>query len=315
MSAISISHTTGAGDNRLMLVGVSWNCGSNDRSISSVTFTPDEGTAVGLTEVITQLGYNTSNPRYSAIYSLLNPPSGQAGTVTVTFSGSVSNGIMAGAANFAGVDQTTPLGTPMGTNDNSTTASVGFTGLNGDELVFDHVFLGAGSSSYALTVGSGQTELWNPEYVANLRAAASIEQATSSSVTMSWTASTGNYWAIAAVPIKPAPAGTTYELTMVVEPSGSGTTDPAVGMHTYAENAVVDIIATAAAGYVFDHWSGDCSGDGACQVTMTSDMAVTAHFTETVPGAITYIGDIGSATVKSGRDAGYQYHSSRSRGR
>ena len=97
-----------------MLVGVSWNCGTTNRTISSVTFTPSGGSATNLTEVITQLGYNSTNPRYSAIYKLLNPPSGVSGTVTVTFSGAVTNGIVAGAANFAGVDQTTPLGTPNG---------------------------------------------------------------------------------------------------------------------------------------------------------------------------------------------------------
>ena len=37
---------------------------------------------------------------------------------------SVSNGIMAGVANFYGVDQTTPLGTPNGAADNTTTPSV-----------------------------------------------------------------------------------------------------------------------------------------------------------------------------------------------
>jgi len=277
-SSLSFAHTTGTGNNRLLLVGVSWNCGSTNRTISSVTFTPDGGSAAGLSEVITQLGYSTSNPRYTAIYSLLNPPSGQTGTVTVTFSGSVSNGIMAGAANFAGVDQTTPLGTPAGTNGNSTAASVGFTGLNGDELVFDHVFLGAGSSSYTLSVGPDQTELWNPDYVANLRAAASIEQATSSSVTMSWTVSTGNYWAIAAVPINPAPAGPTHNLTLAVDPVAAGTTTPAVGVHSYPENEVVNISANAATGYAFDHWSGDCSGAGSCSVTMSTDRSVTAHF-------------------------------------
>jgi uncharacterized repeat protein (TIGR02543 family) len=209
VNSLAFAHTTGTGVNRLLLVGVSWNCNQTDRTITSVTFTPDGGTAVNFTEVITQLGYDASHPRYSAIWGLVNPPSGQAGTVTVNFSGSVSNGIMAGAANFAGVDQTTPLGTPDGANGNSTEASVTLTGLDGDELVFDNAFLGASSTSYTLTAGTDQTELWNPAYIANLRAAASIEQATSSSVTMSWTISTGNYWAIAAVPINPATGGTT----------------------------------------------------------------------------------------------------------
>jgi hypothetical protein len=46
VSTIDISHTTGTGNNRLMLVGVSWNCGSTYRTITSVTFTPDGGSAV-----------------------------------------------------------------------------------------------------------------------------------------------------------------------------------------------------------------------------------------------------------------------------
>jgi hypothetical protein len=112
VDSISVAHTTGTGTNRLMLVGVSWNCGTTDRSISSVTFTPSGGSAVTLSPVVTQKV--PTQLRYSAIYRWPNAtvlPSGQAGTVAVTFSGSVTNGIVAGAANFAGVDQTTPLGT------------------------------------------------------------------------------------------------------------------------------------------------------------------------------------------------------------
>ena len=225
VSVVTFPHTTGTGDNRLMLVGLAWNCNTTDRTISSITFTPDGGSAVGLSEVITQLGYSTSNPRYSAIYSLLNPPMEQDGTVTITFSGSVSNGIMAGAANFSGVDQTTPFGTAIGANDNSITPSVELTGLSGDELVFDNVFLGASSTSYNLTAGAGQTQLWNPAYIANLRSSASIEQATSSSVTMSWNAGTANYWAIAAVPINPATGEETGTIVIEKQTEPDGMTD------------------------------------------------------------------------------------------
>ena len=145
-----------------MLVGVSWNCGTPDRTISSVTFTPNGGSATGLTEVIPLVGYDSSNPRYSAIYRLLNPPSGQLGTVTVTFSGSVTNGIVAGVANFTGVDQTTPLGTPdgVGTDAQDDAPSVTLTGLTGNELVFDNVFMGASDNTQTLTLGSGQAQLW-----------------------------------------------------------------------------------------------------------------------------------------------------------
>jgi len=280
VSSISITHTTGTGTNRLMLVGVSWNCGTTDRTISSVTFTPSGGSAVGLTEVITQLGYNTSNPRYSAIYRLLNPTSGQAGTVTITFSGSVSNGIVAGVANFAGVNQTTPFGTPIGTasSGNDTAPTVTLTGLNGNELVFDNVFQGASSESQTLTAGSGQTQLWTG-FAGNTRASASTKQATGSSVTMSWTAASASYWAIAAVPINPSTTTTTYDLTLAVSPTAGGTTDPSVGAHTYLEAAVVNITATPTVGYVFDHWSGDLSGSAnPSSITMDADKSVTAVF-------------------------------------
>jgi len=285
VSTIDVDHTTGTGADRLMLVGVSWNCGSTDRTISSVTFTPSGGGgAITLDPVITQQA--GTQLRYSAIYRWPDDtelPSGQAGTVTVTFSGSVSNGIMAGVANFAGVNQTTPLRTPggEGSGSNDTAPTVTLTGLNGDELVFDNLFQGAGASSQTLTVGPGQTVLWYPDYIANLRAAASIEQATGDSVTMSWTASSASYWAIAAVPINPAPVGPTHDLTMAVSPSGGGSTDPPEGVHTYPQNDVVDITATPNVGYVFTSWGGDCSGSGACQVTMDADKSVTANFTAT----------------------------------
>ena len=284
-SSVTFSHTTGTGINRLMLVGVSWNCGTTNRTVSSVTFTPSGGSAIDLTEVQTQLGYNSTNPRYSAIYRLLAPPSGVSGMVTVTFSGAVSNGSVAGAADFAGVDQTTPLGTPGGTGTSSqaTTASVTLGGLTGNELVFDNVFAGAGNTSQTLTAATGQTGLWNvlnytSSPVTNLIAAASTRQVADSSTTMSWTAASTTYWAIAAVPIRPAVP--TCQLTLDVAPSGGGSTAPDVGTHSYPEGNVVGITATPSAGYAFDYWTGDVASASSASttVTMDSDKAVTAHF-------------------------------------
>ena len=301
-SSISIDHTTGTGANRLLLVGVSWNSGTSERTISSITFTPSGGSAVGLNMVVSRK-YSSQN-RDSAIYSLLNPASGQAGTITVTFSGSVGSGIMAGAANFAGVDQSTPFGTTNSAEAQSTAPSVTLTGLNGDELIFDNVFQGASASTQTLTAGSGQTQLWNPDYVANLRAAASTEQATTSSVTMSWTAASSTYWVIVAVPIHPANSGPTYDLTIGSTGSGSGTVNPSVGSHTYPEDTVVPLQATAAAGSTFDGWTGDpdCA-DGS--VTMSADKTCTANFT-----AIEYTLSITSAhgtVAKNPNQSTYHY--------
>src|SRR5690606_14317823 len=109
------------GEDRLLLAGVSWNCGTTDRSITSAKFIYGSGlTELDLTPVITYNGYSTANPRYSAIYRYVNPPSGVTGTLTITFSGNVSNGIVAGAANFSGVDQTNPLGTAVSAGSGTT---------------------------------------------------------------------------------------------------------------------------------------------------------------------------------------------------
>jgi phosphodiesterase/alkaline phosphatase D-like protein len=223
VASIDVTHTTGTGTNPLMLVGISWNCGTTNRTISSVTFTPDGGSAVSLNNVITE--QTGTQYRYSAIYSLLTPPSGQPGTVTVTFSGSVSNGIVAGVANFAGVNQTTPLGTPDGANASSTAPSVTLTGLNGNELVFDNVFQGASAETQTLTIGSDQTSLWNA-WIGNVRAASSTEQATGGSVTMSWTAASSSYWAITAVPINPASGTPPVEYTITASAGANGIIDP-----------------------------------------------------------------------------------------
>ncbi len=222
-TSLSFAHTTGTGSDRLLLVGVSWNCGSTDRGISSVTFTPSGGSAIPLTEVFTQIaGSSSSGGRYSAIYRLLDPPSGVTGTVTATFSGAVQYGSVAGAADFAGVDQTTPLGAPGGGASTSGSApTVTLTGLNGSELVFDNVFQGAAGGAQTLTPGAGQTSRWNTSSSGTC-AAASTKQATGGSVTMSWTATPGaSYWAIAAVPINPAATGPALSSIAVSAPAAT----------------------------------------------------------------------------------------------
>jgi uncharacterized repeat protein (TIGR02543 family) len=279
VSSINIAHTTGTGANRLMLVGVSANSYNSAQTISSVTFTPSGGSAIALSPVGS---VENESGRLAAIYSLLDPPSGVSGTVTVTFSGSVSYGIIAGVANFAGVDQTDPLDdfvSAVGTETSTMEVDVP---ADPNDVIFDTTFLGAATLP-SLTVGSGQTQQWNAT-IDRARGAASIKQAIATTTQMSWTPSGGStsyYWAIGAVPINPVPDGTTYTLTMAVDPEGSGTTTPAIGNHTYAEGAAINITATPNSGYTFDHWSGACTGADPCSVTMDGDKTVTAHFTPT----------------------------------
>lgn len=57
---------------------------------------------------------------------------------------------------------------------------------------------------------------------------------------------------------------------------------------SYSAGTLVTLTPQAQAGYVFSGWSGDCSGTGACQLTMSGDRFVSANFTQAymvTPGA------------------------------
>ena len=111
-------------------------------------------------------------------------------------------------ANFSGVDQTDPLDDfvyAVGTEADAINVDVP-TDVN--DVVFDNIFLGSAPTLPSLIVGTDQSEQWN-ETIDRARGAASIETASGSTTSMSWTASggaTAYYWSLGAVPINPAPA-------------------------------------------------------------------------------------------------------------
>ena len=68
-----------------------------------------------------------------------------------------------------------------------------------------------------------------------------------------------------------------YTLTLGVD--GGGTTNPAVGVHTYLEGVSVPITAIPGSGWCFSHWTGDASGlEPDTAVYMDGDKTVTAVF-------------------------------------
>jgi hypothetical protein len=75
-------------------------------------------------------------------------------------------------------------------------------------------------------------------------------------------------------------AGVTYtqiEYALTVNKVGNGTVTPDHSA-PYYYNDVVVLTATADPGWDFSHWSGACTGGGACQVTMDANKSVTANF-------------------------------------
>ncbi len=95
----------------------------------------------------------------------------------------------------------------------------------------------------------------------------------------------------------PAP-GQSYDLTTAVSPAGSGTIVPSAGVHSYSAGSLVNVTATPASGYAFDHWSGACTDSDTCSVTMSSDRTVTANFTAT-----SILGDVNDDGLVNSTDA------------
>ena len=72
-------------------------------------------------------------------------------------------------------------------------------------------------------------------------------------------------------------------LTMAV--NGNGVTTPSVGMHSYAEGAVVKVAANADSGWQFVNWSGSAVADANAAITtltLDGDKTVTANFRKMV---------------------------------
>ena len=116
------------------------------------------------------------------------------------------------------------------------------------------------------------------------------------------------------------PAVDTFELTITSETGG--TTDPAPGVYTFVENAVVDLEATAVAGYLFDGWTGPVANPNEpnTTVTMTADKAVEATFVPTytvfftvvdedsapIEGAEVELGPLGVRTTNAAGQVAFQ---------
>ncbi len=199
-ATVTLSHTTGTGGNRLMLVGVSYeDDDENGLEAASVTYAGNP-----LTQVIRRV----QNEVISEIWSLVNPPSGTA-NVLVNFNGAgaTQDSAVVGATTFTGVNQSTPLGTAAGAIGNATTLSVNVSSEAGG-MVFDNLAVDDGRVA---TVGGGQAQRWN------LRTEAGVDGVTgagstepgAATVTMSWTWVNTDWGALCAVPVRPAPAGTT----------------------------------------------------------------------------------------------------------
>lgn len=137
------------------------------------------------------------------VWYLVNPA---ATTANIVATCSSARRVQWTAYCLTGVAQGTPVGTGATATGNSTGPSVAVSSASG-ELVIDAVAALADTDTLAgltLTVGASQTQTGNALASSGAQAVrgGSSREAGASTVTMSWTLSTGTYWAVAAVPFK-----------------------------------------------------------------------------------------------------------------
>jgi len=113
------------------------------------------------------------------------------------------------------------------------------------------------------------------------------------------------YKPIAATPISEAPC-VTYDL-MVNSTVGGSVTSPTEGIHAYHPGTVVNLLATADAGYRFVNWTGDVGtvenvDAASTTITMNGNYSVTANFMEERPTefTLTIFGTAGGSVTTPG---------------
>jgi hypothetical protein len=192
-SSASWPHTT-SGSNRALLVIVSnWKSGGGEVP-DSVTF---DSQAMSMVANI----YDSTDGNRLTFWILALEGVVTTGSKTIAVTMPSSNDIIAHGFTLTGVDQTTPNRTA------ATVASTGAPTINvtstADDLVLDGVaYYDAGN----ISAGSGQTAVATYNGYSSFSALFSSEEAAvGTPTTMSWTTDIG-YYAMAALPIIPAPA-------------------------------------------------------------------------------------------------------------
>ena len=81
--------------------------------------------------------------------------------------------------------------------------------------------------------------------------------------------------------------------------SPAGISCGAVCSHNYESGTQVNLTATADNGYTFSRWSGACTGTGPCSVSMNSNKAIRAIFTQNAPYYTLTTNNSGNGTITS----------------
>ncbi len=184
---ISWEHTTGNGDNRLLIVGISFDETTSVQDVTYDGISFDESIGVGEYE----------NKVRTEIWYLVDPSEGE-NTIRVDLN-DASDNIVAGSITFTGVNQTDPIsnwGSNSGKSTNPTITVISAVG----NIVVGVIGQRRVHSDEELTAGIGQTEQWQVASSNELVGEANTEVGTTT-VVMEWTSPENKEWAISTASI------------------------------------------------------------------------------------------------------------------
>lgn len=200
LSSCDLTVNAGTGSNRL-LVAIVIQRGTL-RTISSVTYN-----SVALTLAASQ--QITGQQEKVSLYYLVNPTS-SSNTLNVSFSGGTQNQTELMACVFEGVLQSNPLDQSPTAEGNDAAPTVNITPSTNNQLIVGGVLH---EDIDALTVGAGETSLWDTDQGAWVTSASYAVQTTATTQAINWTASGSDVWAVAAASFKEAVTATSVSVT------------------------------------------------------------------------------------------------------
>lgn len=197
-SSLTFSITIVSATNGLVTVGCGLGVANTNDTITGVTFAGSAMTKA------TSRHCNDATCGEMSLWYFKNTSLTGAQTIVASRSGTPdpTDAIECGAVSFTGVDQTTPIGTPVNAVGNSTAPSVAVNDSVAGDLVVDALATGS------FVTSSGQTNRW----LINVNAGtcggngAGSTATGGGTVTMSYTV-TSDFWAIGAVSVKQVSAG------------------------------------------------------------------------------------------------------------
>jgi len=193
-ATITISFTVASGSDRILIGWAGWR--DDTQVITGMTF---DGNS--LTEVSTILGTIAAgnNQRSACAYRLIAPDVKTADFVA-TWGDTTVEHPLAGVSYYTGVDQTTPTGTPSTGEDSQLPAdTLTITPASAvDDLVVD---LHCGTQ--AMTYGGGQTERLAVDGVSDIYSTEKAGAATSTSMSRTWTSTSGIQMVMLGFALKP----------------------------------------------------------------------------------------------------------------